>query len=192
VAKDRDWAALDAKGKENWLKEHLPYELMMMRHSLRRLQQRPRPFFLDWNMALAGFAVSARNLRAFLTNKEDEGSGVRACDYVPGFKSTRADLKDTFNLMDPYIFHLGKRRPTDAESSDKFSLDDVAKISEWIEAEMQRFVEALPKETGWPSEAAIPPEPPPEPPGAPVLVIDDQNQTSSSHAQLVSSKTFES
>lgn len=68
MAKEVNWKAGEAKAREGWLKEHLPYEAKMMRYCLRRLNEMLRPWFLDWNAYLSGFAVAAGNITEFLTN----------------------------------------------------------------------------------------------------------------------------
>jgi hypothetical protein len=123
MANDVSKADLELRHKQNWLKEHLPYELMMMRYCLRRLKQVPQPFFLDWNAALGAFCVSAGNLAAFVTNHEGQNN-FRACDFVEEFRSRKGDLDNTFRKMEPHVFHLGKSRPTDEQPKEKFNVDD--------------------------------------------------------------------
>ena len=49
------------------LGDHLPYEMLMLRHSYQRtLENR---YALDWNAFYEAFAVHARNLFHFLINK---------------------------------------------------------------------------------------------------------------------------
>ena len=48
------------------LGDHLPYELLMLRHSYQRTFEDRYP--LDWNASYEAFAVHARNLFDFLMN----------------------------------------------------------------------------------------------------------------------------
>ena len=55
--------------KELWLREHLPYQVMMMRHTYSRLFDREICAH-DWNAMYMAFAVASRNLFEFFTNKD--------------------------------------------------------------------------------------------------------------------------
>jgi hypothetical protein len=167
--------------RENWLKEHLPYELSMMRHSLSRLTKFRG---LDWNMALAAFATYARNLRRFLTNGDEGKNNFKACDLVQNFKSSRTDLSVIIrNKLNPSIFHLDKERPTDSDASAKLNLAEAIEISEWIETEMEDFVGKLPEETKklWDNSVKI------ERPVSLGSLLDGQTHTSSAYAIFVTS-----
>src|SRR2546423_271945 len=136
-----DWAAEGRNAQVNWLKEHLPYEVKMVRHSLRRLNEVPRPWVLDWNAYLSAFAVGAGNVVAFLTNADKQANNVKACDFVIGFRSRKPDnLREPFVRMERYVFHLGKYRPTDDKGEEKFDLKDAKLISDWVELELKDFV----------------------------------------------------
>ncbi len=150
-------AELEEAQKITWLEEHLPYELKMCRYSLLTMKE-ANPFYLDWNMALASFAVAAGNLSAFLTNSDGSGN-VKASDYVDSFKSRKGHLSGVFARMEPLIFHLGKARPTDAG---KFSRGDAEKIADWIEKEMAVFDSKLGSyEKYWNGPLAMPEVRPP-------------------------------
>ena len=179
VAK-KDWAEEERKAKKNWLKEHLPYELKMMRHSLRRLNEVPRPWFLDWNAFLASFCVSAGNLTAFLTNKEGKNN-FRACDFVKNVRSRKTDeLKTPFVKLEPHVFHLGKFRATDEERDAKFNLDDAKLIAQWIETEIAKFIKQLPPGSPWDDDGSKPPEPPK---GPTITIGEPAPQSASSHVE---------
>ncbi|WP_029081793.1 hypothetical protein [Bradyrhizobium sp. th.b2] len=128
---------IEEQQKKDWLNEHLPYELMMARYSVAQLSQ--ATFWLDWNAFLASFAVSACNLAAFLTNGE-KGNNFRAHDFIEGFRSRKGDLANTFAMLEPQVFHLGKARPTD---DGKFTLQEAIAIHDWIESEMEKFIRQL-------------------------------------------------
>jgi hypothetical protein len=130
---------IEEQQKKEWLNEHLPYELMMARHSIAQLRQHST-FWLDWNAFLSSFAVSACNLAAFLTNGEKKGNNFQAHDFIEGFRSRKETLAKVFEKLEPQVFHLGKARPTDAG---KFTLQEAEAIQSWIEREMGQFVKQL-------------------------------------------------
>ncbi|WP_409189835.1 hypothetical protein [Bradyrhizobium sp. RDM4] len=163
---------IEEQQKKDWLSEHLPYELMMARYSIAQLRQ--ATFWLDWNAFHASFAVSARNLAAFLTNGEKKGNtNFQAHDFIEGFRSRKGDLAPAFVKLDPQVFHLGKVRPTDVG---KFTLEEAVAIHSWIESEMEKFVEQLGSLRGhWNARRATPTDRPP-----PTFRITRQLQTASS------------
>lgn len=164
-------AEIEEAQKITWLDEHLPYELKMCRYSLLMMREM-YPFYLDWNMSLASFAVAAGNLSAFLTNSDGSGN-IKASDYVQGFKSRKGDLSGVFARMEPFIFHLGKARPTE---KGKFSRDDAEMIAKWIEEEMAEFVSKLGSyEKYWNGPLALPEARP-----SPSLILNGPAQQSSS------------
>jgi hypothetical protein len=65
------------------LREHIPYELLMLRHTHRQLSQVDGQ--LDRNAFLEAFAVHARNLFNFLTNREDSRN-LKASDFKSAYK----------------------------------------------------------------------------------------------------------
>jgi hypothetical protein len=155
-----------------WLGDHLPYELKMMRYSLREMKR--ETFYLDWNAYLSTFAVSACNLAAFLTNSEKSGNNAQACQIVKGFRSRKENLQGKFRVLEPQVFHLGRSRPTD---KGKFLLADAVEIAEWVEAEMKSFIAQLGEwGTYWDQERS---EPEPKPLG-PTLNVSNSSQEASS------------
>jgi hypothetical protein len=181
----------ETRQKENWLKEHLPYELKMMRHCLRRLTQMPQPFYLDWNAALASFAVNAGNLAAFLTNGDKGRNNFKACDFVQSFRSRKGNLDEIFRKMEPYIFHLGKSRPTDVQMDEKFGVPDAIKIAEWVEAEMEKFVSQLGElQKFWDAKGAVPPEPPLTSDGPQLFIEGTTKQAASSADPVISMQNY--
>ncbi len=86
--------------------------------------------------------------------------------------------------MEPYVFHLGKFRPTDDDKANKFSLNDAVKISNWIEEQLGDFIGRLSEEDKklWDEEGSVPPEPPK---GSTVTLKNIEPQTSSSYSTSV-------
>jgi hypothetical protein len=154
-----------------WLHEHLPYELKMMRHSLRRMQQRGL-FYLDWNSFHSAFAVAAANLAAFLTNTEKANNNFMAHDFVNNFRSRKGDLKGHFQTMEPQNFHLGTARTSNAG---KLLSKDAKDIAEWVEIEIEKFIGALPDKKLWNHAWSIPEEAPDI--SNPTLMLTETNQT---------------
>jgi len=186
MAKKVDRAVKDVEAKRNWLQEHLPYEVKMMRHSLRRINEVPGPWFLDWNAYLASFAVSAGNISAFLTNKDKGQNNFKASNFVISFRSRKTDeVKTPFEKMEPDVFHLGKYRPTDQEQNNKFGLADAKLVADWIEQELANFIGQLSARDRalWDEAGSVPPEPPT---GARVMGSGLEPQSSSSHSSSVS------
>ena len=136
MADKKTKAELEHQQIVKWLDEHLPYELMMARYTIKKLKE--PVFWLDWNAYHSAFAVAAANLAAFLTNSDTRN--LKAADIVPDFRSRKGDLSSTFAKMEPQIFHLGKARPSD---KGKFDINDAIKVFDWIEAEMSKFVSQL-------------------------------------------------
>jgi hypothetical protein len=156
MAGEKTKAEIEKEQKLKWLDEHLPYELMMARYTIKRLKE--RIFWLDWNAYNSGFAVAAANLSGFLTNG-DTGN-LKASDFVEGFKSRKGDLASTFAKMEPQIFHLGKGRPSD---KGKFDIKDATDAYDWIEAEMAKFIVQLGDWSFyWNQERSVPEERPKE------------------------------
>lgn len=129
-------AEIELEQKIKWLNEHLPYELMMVRYTIKRLKE--HVFWLDWNAYHSAFAVAAANMAGFLTNN-DTGN-LKAADFVPGFKARKGELAAKFAKMEPQIFHLGKGRPSE---TGKFDIDNATEAANWIEDEMAIFISQL-------------------------------------------------
>jgi hypothetical protein len=176
-------AEIEEAQKRQWLGEHLPYELMMVRYSIEQLRD-PVTFWLDWNAYHASFAVSACNLAAFLTNKEG-GNNFRAHDFVTGFRSRKEDLAKTFERLEPQVFHLGKARPSD---QGKFTLKDAEDVSQWIETEIAKFIGEL-RDLGqyWNAERA---KSEVRPKGPPLRLTGLEPQTASSADPKILSVNF--
>ena len=96
------------------LERHLPYEMLMLRHTYGRIERETN--HLNWNMALESFAVHARILKSFLTN--DDGSGnFQAKDFSSTFPATRdQSVASKLRKLNERVFHLGKQRVARSES----------------------------------------------------------------------------
>ncbi len=61
------------------LREHLPYELLMLRHTYDRING--NRYTLDWNAYYESFTIHARNLLDFLNN-EGTGNNLKAKEFA--------------------------------------------------------------------------------------------------------------
>jgi hypothetical protein len=123
--------------QQRYLNEHLPYMLKMVRYAGSELHK--EQFYLAWNSHFESFAVNARNLVNFLTNG-DTGN-FKAVDFVPDFRSRIGDLSGPMGKLREQVFHLSKRRPTEAEL--KFGSESADEVRSWIENEMADFLAKL-------------------------------------------------
>jgi hypothetical protein len=138
------------------LERHLPYKLLMLRHTHRQLSREQDQ--LNWNANLESFAAHARGFKDFLTN-DGGGSNMKVRDYVPDYKApARQQLHGIINKLDYEIFHLGKNRPRDPEK--QFNSTNADEVFQWIEDAMARFVSLLSPEyrAHWNEEGARLPE----------------------------------
>jgi hypothetical protein len=85
---------------------------------------------------------------------------------------------DTFQKMEPQIFHLGKARPTDGDL--KFNTDDAKAVFDWIEGEMKKFVDALRQTKDGEFWAEDRSSPPPEDGPGTHIYVDDSHPSASS------------
>lgn len=125
------------QNRANWLGDHLPYELKMLRHTYAQMLK-PQ-FYLDWNAFYESFAVHARNLANFLTN--DDRKNFKACDFVQNFKARKGNLAKITSMLDMQVFHLVKDRPV--TNTGKFNTEHAKKVLDWIEDEMTNFLARL-------------------------------------------------
>jgi hypothetical protein len=130
-----------------YLANHLPYELLMLRHCYERtLKNRDE---LDWNAFHEAFAVHARNLFDFLTNG-GTNNNFNAADFS-GFKAARGSKIDTrvrviLNQdLHRQVFHPGKQRTT--EDREKVGPKDRKVVFDWVEAQLAKFIETLDEKT---------------------------------------------
>jgi hypothetical protein len=126
--------------KIDHLGDHLPYEVLMLRHSYQRaLEDR---YALDWNAFHEAFAVHARNLFDFLMN-EGGSNNFRARDFSPGF-TVRKDAKVQRVIEQDLhwqVFHFGKQRQSEEEK--KVGTEQRKAIFDWIEENFNAFIAAL-------------------------------------------------
>jgi hypothetical protein len=123
--------------QQNYLQEHLPYMLKMLRYTYNQMQQQQH--YLSWNAHFESFAVHARNLANFLSNN-DTGN-FRAVDFVHGYKARKGDLSGPLALLEKQVFHLSKQRPIAVV--DKFNTDKAKAVFAWIEQAMTDFLSKL-------------------------------------------------
>jgi hypothetical protein len=122
-----------------FLAEHLPYELAMMRYTISRLSS-PGP---DWNAFVESFCVHARNLKQFVTNEKGKGNNsVVARDFTKSFhEKCPSALMGAFQRLNAQMAHLAKTRSTDM--TQKFTIDDARAILAWLEKALCKFRESL-------------------------------------------------
>src|SRR4051794_4626894 len=97
--------------RRDWIKEHLSYELLMLRYTFGKLYEVQSG--LDWNAYYESFCTHARLLRDFLTNKSGS-TNFDAKEFVDGFKeSVPRPASDIMADMNNEVFHSGKSRPSD-------------------------------------------------------------------------------
>jgi hypothetical protein len=118
-----------SRGVQNYLEEHLPYEVSMMEHTLERLAHTKNK--ADWNAFLESFCIHARNLKMFITNDRGGGStGVIARDFVEFNKRTDSNLTGAFQRLNEQTAHLSKKRTVDPTK--KFTIEDARNIYKWL------------------------------------------------------------
>lgn len=135
IGKDEDVA----QQKELWLREHLPYQVMMMRHAYVRLFDRTLGAH-DWNAMYMAFAVACRNLVLFFTNRDSKESRTNfgAKDFIKaGFGESAKDIETPMKRVRAQIFHLDKARPV--EEADKFQLKNAQAVVTWVEKTLRDF-----------------------------------------------------
>ena len=138
------------------LEDHLPYELLMLRHTYERMNTPRYP--LDWNAHYESFAVHARNLFDFLTNRAT-ANNFKASHFSTAFKVTKNDEVQRIINQDLHsqVLHLGKNRESDEDK--KVGHQKREKVFTWIETNMAAFIDSL-KDTKfnahWDSDEADP------------------------------------
>ena len=123
----------------DYLDEHLPYMLKMLRYTYGQMQQQQH--YLSWNAHFESFAVHARNMVNFLTNA-DTGN-VKATEFITGgYKARIGDCQGAMTKLRDQVFHLGKMRPKDVVG--KFNTEEHAKpVCDWIEKNFTDFLNRL-------------------------------------------------
>jgi hypothetical protein len=139
-----------------YLREHLFYEVLMLRFTLRRLDMDQTQ--LLWNALYESFGVHARNLHDFLRRNKGDSRNFRARDFTIGdfIAKKRNCIDGLMEKMRQQILHLGKRRTASKEK--KIDLDDVKNIATWIEQGLMQFSRELkePYKSNWEPDKADP------------------------------------
>lgn len=116
----------DQQQKCDYLDEHIPYMLKMLRYTDAQMLQAQD--YLSWNAHFESFAVHARNLVNFLANK-DTGN-VKAHEFVRNFKARTSDIGGLMRKLDQQVFHLAKVRPRGVVG--KFNSEHVKPVRGWV------------------------------------------------------------
>ncbi len=141
------------KRKLLYLKDHVTYELLMLRHMAQKLSQTQHQ--LDWNAHFKSFAIHARGLYHFLVNDGDSRN-FEAKDFASYKAEKTNDTKRVFEKIHFQVLHMGKRR----DNSEKVTLADVAAVTTWIEQSISDFASRLnePYRSEWSPGDATPPK----------------------------------
>jgi len=123
--------------QRDYLEEHLPYMLKMLRYTYAQMQQQQH--YLSWNAHFESFAVHARNLTRFLTNN-DKGN-FKANEFASEYRAQIGDESGPMSRLQRQVFHLAKRRPKDVVA--KFDIDDAKGVIDWIETNFADFLSKL-------------------------------------------------
>ena len=127
----------DDRQKNDYLDEHLPYMLKMLRYTHEQMCQRQH--YLSWNAHFELFAVHARNLMNFLSNNDKKN--LQARDFVTGgFKARTKDVGRLLQKLEQQVFHLAENRPKDTIG--KFNTDHADRVRKWIEQNFAAFLAA--------------------------------------------------
>jgi hypothetical protein len=127
--------------KVEHLGDHLPYELLILRHAHKRTPE--DRYQLDWNAYYESFALHARNLFVFLTNGKGSTNFV-AEDFVAFTAEKDANVQKLINQdLHWQVFHFGKQRKSDPEK--KVGTEGRQEIFDWVERNFKRFERALAK-----------------------------------------------
>jgi hypothetical protein len=101
-------------------------------------------------MALETFALHARVLVEFLSEKPKGKKDVRASQFVSGFKAERKDgINDALLMLDPQIMHSARARTN--KPHEKFNTNHATQLLDWVERSIVKFNDALeaPYSKGW-------------------------------------------
>jgi len=147
VAKHKKGKRRTAPGadvKEQWLADHGPYEFCMMRYCFSRLYSASDQ--LDYNAHFECFASKARVLVDFLDNRGKQSNDIRAVDFTSSYSPPSTEpVKNIINKLSPHAAHASTQRPKTTD--EKISREDSAKLAEWIEQAMEKFLTSLDPET---------------------------------------------
>ena len=134
------------KTKAKYLKEHLTYEVLMLRYTYQRLHVTRN---LQWNAMYESFVIHARNLHDFLTSRPSTYKSKRyrlpnykASDFSTFVPKTPSNMKHTYDRMHSQVLHLGAERPYSHRRKIKLQRE-VKKIYDWLEREVTSFKSTL-------------------------------------------------
>lgn len=165
---------MNPQEKIKYLNEHLHYEVVMMRWAFGKIPSVP-PSLLQ-NTFIECFAVHARGLYDFLTNKADSRNALAEDFLAEHFKPDTTDISPKITKLNQQIFHTGTQRTDDPAL--KFNTEDGAKVLQWVEDTLGEFAEKLPPK--YPTEWL---------PARPLSVRVSQNPGQSSSPRFLDSGT---
>ena len=145
------------KREQEFLAEHLRYEIGMLRyaHALINIS----PSGPDWNAYFECFATHARNLVQFLSDKRALNS-FKGSDFASGYRQPKKDrIKGILQDMVEQVFHPTKNRKVRA--AEKVNLGRCNVLATWVENALAEFnvkvdEKFLPYWNGVPSVPSIP------------------------------------
>jgi hypothetical protein len=121
--------------ERDFLGDHLRYEIGMLRPAHNYINQLPEGG--AWNAYYECFAVHARNLVQFLSDKRTKNS-FKASDFAKNYKQPDKDtIKGTMQMLVEQVFRPAKNRKK--HSSEKVNLDCCNKLRTWIEGALSEF-----------------------------------------------------
>jgi hypothetical protein len=125
----------------DYFNEHILRELVTLRYALDRLTAGAAPAAL-WTCLYVAFTTSARNLYEFL-NSIGTSREIRARDYVDSFRpSSISNIAGILQELNRQVFHMSKLRT--AGLRDKVNLDDLKRLSLWIETNLVALSSVMP------------------------------------------------
>ncbi|MCK1274429.1 hypothetical protein IVB46_04125 [Bradyrhizobium sp. 61] len=129
--------------KKDYMREHLHYEIEMLRFTHDRLKSISSQMLA--NALMESFVVHARNLMDFFYNQLDPKC-FSAADFLPtgdpaAQKASFGDAGKAYGLVHNQTLHLGQRRPT--LDKDKVGPDERQTLRDAIESQIPAFEAAL-------------------------------------------------
>lgn len=129
----------------DWLDEHGPYDLSMMRYGFDKMSKAVEP--MDYNAHFECFILKARVLVDFLTGRQ-KGSDIKTIHFVPGFTAPpRKHIEGVMAKVNDHSAHPSANRP-DSDKA-KIALEQCREIGLWIEGAMDAFLKSLPADRTW-------------------------------------------
>jgi hypothetical protein len=124
----------------DWLREHLTYEVLMVRYAHEQLKAPIDTVGgqMRWNASFGAFALYARNLYDFLTNKAESGN-FEAADYDRPAANGKG-LEGIMYNLNQQVFHTGQQRK---RVEGKVGREKATKVHDWIEVNLAKFIEGL-------------------------------------------------